>query len=261
MTALDDAHAAMEAAPDDDAARLAFHDRLASAELYLLLEREPEAAGRLDPRPFETSQGTFVLAFDRVERLAAFAEGEAPYAALSGRVLAAMLAGRGLGLALNPGVAPSSHLMAADAVAWLAETLSDAPDELEAVPRELSPPGGLPERLLTALDAKLASARGLARMAYLAQVTWETGARGHLLAFIDATRGAEGALARAVREALVFSGLEAGALDVAFFAASQPISARLARVGLRFDLPKFEAAVAPDPAGPGMDPDRPPRLR
>ncbi len=259
-TPLDEAHAAMDAAPGDDAARLAFHDRLASAELYLLLTREPERGDALDPHLFETSQGTFVLAFDRVERLAGFAEGSAPYAALSGRVLAAMLAGKGIGLALNPGVAPSSYLMAPEAVTWLAETLSDAPDEMEARPEELSPPGNLPDRLLTALDGKLASARGLARMAYLAGVTWETGAKGHLLAFVDATPGAEGALARAVREALVFSGLEAGALDVAFFAAHDPVAGRLARVGLRFDLPKFEAAVA-EPTAPGTDPDRPPRLR
>jgi hypothetical protein len=259
MTPLDEARAAMEAAPEDEGARLAFHDRLASAELYLLLTKEPEAGEALDPRLFATSQGTFVLAFDRVERLAAFAEGSAPYAALSGRVLAAMLAGEGIGLALNPGVAPSSHLMAPEAVGWLAETLSDAPDELEARPTELSAPGDLPDRLLTALDGKLAAARGLARMAYLVGVTWETGATGHLLAFVDAAPGAEGALARAVREALVFSGLEAGALDVAFFGAPDPVAARLARVGLRFDLPKFEAAVAESPA-PGMDPG-PPRLR
>lgn len=258
-TPLDDAHAAMEAAPGDDAARLAFHDRLASAELYLLLDREPEDGEALDPRLFETSQGSFVLAFDRVERLSDFAEGSAPYAALSGRILAGMLAGQGVGLALNPGVAPSAYLMPPEAVTWLSETLSEAPDELEARPRELAPPGDLPERLLTALDAKLASARGLARMAYLAGVTWEGGARGHLLAFIDATPGAEGALARAVREALVFSGLEAGALDVAFFAAHDAVAARLARTGLRFDLPRFEARVAPAP--PGSDPDAPPRLR
>ncbi len=259
-TPLDDARSAMEAAPEDEGARLAFHDRLASAELYLLLTREPERGDALDPRLFETSQGTFVLAFDRVERLAAFAEGEAPYAALSGRILAAMLAGNGVGLALNPGVAPSSYLMPPEAVSWLSETLSDAPDELEARPSELSPPGDLPERLLTALDGKLASARGLARMAYLTGVTWESGAAGHLLAFVDATPGAEGALARAVREALVFSELEAGALDVAFFAAHDTVAGRLARVGLRFDLPKFEAAVA-EPAAPGTDPEKPPRLR
>ncbi|WP_375261492.1 SseB family protein [Palleronia sp.] len=257
-TPLDDAHAAMEAAPDDDTARLAFHDRIASSEMFLLLTQEPERGDALDPRLFDTSEGRFVLAFDRLERLTEFAEGGSPYAALPGRTLVQMLTGRGIGLALNPGVAPSSHLMAPDAVTWLAETVADAPAEAEEVPKDLTAPKELPERLLTALDGKLASAQGLARMAYLTGVTWESGAKGHLLAFIDAAPGAEGALARAVREALVFSGLEAGALDVTFFPAHSPVAARLARVGLRFDIPKFEPA---DRKAPGSDPNAPPRLR
>ena len=38
-TPLDAAHAAMEAAPEDDAARLRFYERLADSELFLLLRR------------------------------------------------------------------------------------------------------------------------------------------------------------------------------------------------------------------------------
>lgn len=258
QTPLDLAHAAMEAAPHDDSMRLAFYERLADAELYLLLLREPEG-GAIDPRVFETSEGQFVLVFDRAERLAEFAEGEAPYAALSGRVLVAMLAGQGTGLALNPGVAPSSFLATPMVVDWLTETLAEAPDEAFARPVEVAPPGDLPEKLLSSLDAKLATATGLASMAYLARATFDTGGTTHLLAFIGTAPGAEGALARAVREALVFSGLEAGALDVTFLDAADPISARLARVGLRFDLPRFEAT--PAPSAPGRDPDRPPKLR
>ena len=48
-TPLDQAHAAMEAAPEDDAARLRFFERLADSELFILLDKEPEGdriAGR-----------------------------------------------------------------------------------------------------------------------------------------------------------------------------------------------------------------------
>ena len=55
---------------------------------------------------------------------------------------------------------------------------------------------------------------------------------------IDALSDAQGAIAQAVNEALTFSGLEAAALDVAFFASSDPIAAKLAKTGLRFDLPQ-----------------------
>jgi len=257
-TPLDRAHAAMEAAPGDEAARLGFYERLADGELFLLLAAEPDG-GAVEPEIFETAEGHFVLVFDRVERLAAFTGRSAPYAALSGRAVTDMLAGQGLGLGVNLGVASSAILIPPEAVGWLAETLGARPRELAEKPETLAPPAGLPERLVAGLDVKLAASAGLARMAYLASVTYRGGRRAHLLALIDPVPGANEALARAVGEALIFSGLDAGELDVAFFRAADPVSARLAKVGLRFDLP--EARTAEAPRAPGTDPARPPKLK
>lgn len=259
-TPLDTAHAAMTAAPEDAAARLAFYARLADSELFLLLTEEPRGDD-ISPESFDVADGTYVLAFDRAERLAAFSGRAAPYAALSGRVLAGMLAGQGIGLGVNLDVAPSAILIPAEAMSWLADIVAHAPDEVEAGISELHPPAGLPEALLTALDAKLASAGGLAAMAYLAAVTYADGSRGHLLGFVDAHAPARGALAKAAGEALSFSGVEAGAMDVGFFDASDPVAAALARVGLRFDLPQPQAPLRADPKPPGSDPDAPPILR
>lgn len=257
-TRLDQAYARMAAAPEDDTARLAFYERLAESELYLLLDREPEGDA-VSPQIFDTEDGRFVLAFDREERLATFAGGPAPYAALSGRGLTEMLSNAELGIGLNLGVTTSETLIPSEAVAWLNLTLAERPTETGDIPRELHPPAGLPERLIETLDGKLASAAGLARMAYLTGVTWRNGTTGHLLAIIDPLPGAEPSLARAVGEALVFSGLEAGVLDVTFLNATDPAAARFAKVGLRFDLP--EPPEAEGPASPGMDPEKPPRLR
>lgn len=245
-TALDGAFAAMEAG--GDAERLAFYSLVAASELYLLMEGD-------DPAAFETSEGRFVLAFDAEDRLAAFACGPAPYAALSGRSIAAMLGGTDTGLGLNFGAA-SETLLPAGAIAWLNDTLTESPDEAEDRPETILPPSGLPESVVSALDQRLAAAGDLARMAYLVGVGWPGGRQGHLLAVIDAVPGAEPALARAIREALVFSGVEAGSLDVAFFAATDPIAARLAKHGLRFDLPE-----TPVTRPPGGDPTKPPKLR
>ena len=258
-TQLDAAHAAMMQAPNDDAARLRFYERLADGELLILLDEEP-LGDKIKPALFPVEDQTFVLAFDRAERLGEFVGLVAPYAAMSGRALAAMLAGQGIGIALNPEVAPSSILIPADAVDWLEQTLSNGPAHVEARIVEVRPPAGLPEDLIAALDRKLASAAGLAKMAYLAAVSYEGGAQGHLLAFVDAIEAAQGALATAVGEALTFSGIEAGAIDVAFLAPSDPMAARLSRVGLRIDLPVPEAPVTPG-ANPGMDPSRPPKLK
>ena len=259
MTPLDAAHAAMEAAPQDDAVRLRFYERLADSELFLALEGEP-GGDQITPRIFPVEDQSFVLVFDREERLADFAEGTAPYAVLSGRGLAAMLSSQGIGLAVNPG-APSSILIPAEAVDWLADTLSEAPEEVEETPEEIAPPSGLPEALITALDTKLATAGGLARLAYLSAVTYAGGRKSHLLAFVDPVPGAESALARAAGEALTFSGIEAGVMDVGFFRASDPVCAKLAKTGLRFDLPEPAKADHVPGSAPGMDPDMPPKLR
>ncbi|MFY0692629.1 MAG: SseB family protein [Paracoccaceae bacterium] len=259
-TPLDRAHSAMQTAPEDDAARLGFYERLADSELFLLLEAE---AGDADIRPavFELEETACVLAFDRQERLAEFTDTPTPFVALSGRSLAEMLAGHDLGLGLNLGVAPSAILLPAEAVSWLHETLSHAPTEIEARPVEILPPSGLPDSLVAGLDLKLAAAAGLARFAYLAKVEYSGSVTNHMLAFIDPVPGAEGALAQAGNEALLFSGIEAGQMDISFFNASDPMAAKLARVGLRFDLPEAPANTAQERAAPGSDPDKPPRLR
>ena len=80
-----------------------------------------------------------------------------------------------------------------------------------------------------------------------------------MLAFIDVAAGAENALARAVGEALTFSGLEAGVLDVAFLASRDPSVSALLAAGLHFDLPELLMPEAPK--APGMDPANPPKLR
>jgi hypothetical protein len=260
ITPLDTAHQAMEAAPDDDAARLRFYERLADSELFLMLTEEAQG-DKISPELFELADAAFVLVFDREERMGQFAGRPVPYAALSGRAIAQMLSGQGIGLAVNPEVAPSSILLPPQAVAWLTDTLGHGPQEAEARPVEFNTPRGLPDVLLVSLDAKLATAAGLARKAYLAEVIYDDGTRGHLLGLTGVAEGAEAALARAGNEALVFSGVEAGMLDVAFLSDSDPAAAQLARVGLRFDLPEPETPERVERIAPGSDPEKPPILR
>lgn len=259
MTEIDTAHAAMVADEADDIARLRFYERLADSELFMLLEAEAEG-DQIKPAMFEAEDQSFVLIFDREERMSEFyGKDIAPYAALSGRGMAQMLEGQRIGMALNMGVAPSAMLVPAEAVDWLAQTLGSDPEEVDGQITELTPPSGLPETLLEALDRKLATAAGLAVEAYLCGVTFDGGGRGHMLAFVGTIEGAEAALTAAVNEALVFSGIEAGMLDVAHLTGDDPVSARVAKVGLRFDLPTPQMPSQPG-ANPGMDPNKPPKL-
>lgn len=238
---------------------LPFYNIFVSAELFLLLTEEPKGDD-IRPEIFATEEGRFVLAFDREDRMAQFVGRPAAHVALPGRALADLLEGHGIGIALNPDVAPSSQLIPAEAVDWIAEAQADDPEERADRIAEITAPN-VPEPLLVALDATLAGAVGAAPRAYLVATVMEDGARGHLLAFVGAQEGAEAGLAQAVSEALAFSGLEAASLDVGFFGSVDPMSARLSAVGLRFDLPQLAAPRSSAPSAPGMDPDRPPKLR
>ena len=159
QTPLDLAHAAMDAAPDNDAARLRFYERLADCELFLLLNKEAEG-DQINPETFDLGEVQFVLVFDREERLAQFVGKSAPYAAVSGRVIAQMIVGQGIGLGVNLEVAPSQMLIPPEAVTWLTDTLSHSPDEVEARAEELYAPKGLPDPPTMALASSIAKSSG-----------------------------------------------------------------------------------------------------
>lgn len=260
MTELDALHAAMQAG--DEAEGLAFWRAFADAELFLLLEAEA-GDGVVQPRLFDLAEGRLILAFDTEERLAAFAGAPLPYAALPGRVIAQEMAGQGLSLGLNLGSdAASETVLPPEALDWLIEMLDQAPPEaLEAQIVEVLPPR-VPQQVMEALARALSGlpGQGAAVGAYLAGVRYGDGRRGQLLAVTGLAPSVEAKLARAVTEALAFSGIEAGALDLAFPAEGDALVARLLRVALVLQGEAPEAA--PEQAtGPGMDPGRPPRLR
>ena len=262
ITALDLAHQALELDPENDAAHLRFYHLLADSELFLLLDGDPDGAEEVSPQLFPLEVGDAVLAFDREDRLADFAEGPAPYAALPGRVIVQMLAGQGVSLGLNLGVAPSSFLMPAEAIDWLADTLSLVPETGDATPEGFAAPD-LPDGLMEDLADKLSRLAGQAEAVVLAKVVYDDGGEGHLMAFLGAAADREAGLAKAVGEALAFSGLPASVIDVAFFAPDEPLAQAMAQVGLRLDmpLPEPEEEVEVVRLGPGMDPTKPPILR
>jgi len=262
MTLLDSAHAAMLADPEDDFARLRYYRTLADTELFVLLATEAQG-DTLEPQVFGLEDGPVLLAFDTEERLAGFTGMPAPYAAVPGRVMAARMAGQGLGLAVNLGAA-SGWIVVAPAVDWLAGVLAQAPVQARGLPVALHAPGEVDPVLAEAIALALAGAGGRASGAVLAQAAWAgDGGHGLLLACLDVAPDAEAALAQALAEALAFSGLEDGAIDLVFLSSRTAIAAQVQAIGQPLRLPKAPAAppAAAGPAAPGMDPDRPPRLR
>jgi hypothetical protein len=265
-TPLDLAQMAADEDPADDAARLRFWGILADAELFVLTEGDAPPASGEAPRPqvFDLSEGRFVMAFDREDRLAAFAGAPAPYAAMPGRVLARALAGQGVGMGLNLGVAPSEQLLPAEALAWLAAAVDGAARGGEAIggvarPEAILPPGGAAHGWLPHAAGRLS---GLPVRLWFAAARWPGGEAGPVLVVTGAPPGSEGAIAQAIAEAKVFAGAEDEPLDVAFAAPGDPLALAAAAAGQEVAVPAPEPRGEPPAAkGPGTDPDRPPRLR
>ncbi|WP_417807941.1 SseB family protein [Thioclava sp.] len=266
MTPYDRAHAAMLAEPDNESKRLAIYDRLADAELFLLLESEPEDEN-ITPQVFAADEGDFVLVFDTEERMAEFADAAQPYAALPGRVIAQHLVGEGIGLGVNLGVAESAMLLPPEALDWLTETLAQTPAQAQGRPVGFSAPALSPAilaLLMPAYQAKLDQLAGIAQAAVLGGVTYDDGHRGHVLAVIGAHEHFRPGIAKAMGEALTFSGLDAGELDVTFLDPEDEAAQLLLDQGLVLHIPEpveEEVQEITPGAAPGMDPSKPPILR
>ncbi len=266
QTSLDTAMQRMQASPDDAAARLRFHSELINSEIFVLLEEEARG-DNLRPRVFDLADAHAVLAFDSEARMVGFAGQRVAYAALPGRVLVTMLveARAGLSLIVNAD-APHAELLPPELLDWLAQTLAAPPPVAdEAMPEGFSAPE-LPASslalLVPALERRLSGVPGL-QAAVLAEVSWQGGARGPVLALAGVPEPARPALARAVAEALELSGLADSGLDVVF--PGPAAMARIAEVGRPLARAPFapSTGVTDGMSGttPGMDPSRPPRLK
>ena len=171
-TPLDAAYRAQEADPDP-VLRLRFHERVLDAELLLLLA-EAAVGDRLRPEIFELAEGRFALAFDRDDRLAAFVGAPAPFVALAGRRLVALLAGQGVGIGLNLG-APSAMLLPAASVEWMAGMAGEGPPQAAERLRAVAAPGDVPPGLIAALGPKLAAMAGVVGAAHLVEARFAGG--------------------------------------------------------------------------------------
>ena len=267
-TNLDRAHEQMQLRPDDDALRARFMSLLADCELFLPLKQEPKG-DEIAPELLDLEGGTYLRAYDSEERLSQgcqnAGEGGVPYIALSGRILARMLAGSQVGLALNLNVAPSSMLLSNDMMRWVNEVLDHAPETAQGHIASLHAPRQFAGSFLDVLSAKLVFSASLAQAFWLCRVVYKSGEEADVLAILGAEARVEEALAKAVQEAVLLAGEGDTVLDVLFLTGDEPLVAALERLGERLIFERSEEAPnTPQntfPTPPSRDPDKPPILR
>ncbi|MFB9222556.1 SseB family protein [Paracoccus cavernae] len=250
MTALDD----LSPIPFHEASEIArarILSRLADTELYVALTAEP-SHDRAEMEIFDLSGTTSALACDTEDRLAGFFGRAVAYAAMPGRVLAAMLAQEGHALLVNPGQ-PSEMFLDGGALDWLGQALANTPDEGGTLrPSWMTAP--TPEAVslfIEPLSQRLSDMAGLASRAALVAAVWPDGRRGHLLLIHGCTEDRRPALAKAFAELFAFLPPIEGGVDVGFSEVELPQGALL------LEVPE---PPAPEPA-PKRDPSLPPRLR
>ena len=250
-------------------------DALMGAELLLLLEA-PMQGDSLRPVLLELEAGPTALAFDAETRLAAFGGGT-DYAAINGLALAGMLGAQGVNLAVNPGVAPSELFHEAAALVWMAEAAASETRAEAARVGRLGPPRSAGAPLVAALDGRLAALAGYLAEAWLVEAApaEPDGAPSLLLILRErpgldlAGKKALDAAAEARREAMVtalsrsarLAAPEGPELAAMFAEDGAPALSAARRFGLGFELPEPEAPRKAAPSAPGMDPDKPPKLR
>lgn len=258
MTPLDQALAAMVADPEVEGLRRAYFDRLSIVELFLLLEAEPESdEDTVNPRVFPLEDGPVVLAFDTEQRLADFA-GEAFYLGLRGAELIELVASSRLGLGINFGTDGSEFMMAPEDAAWLSTRLAGQTRQVTGPLSRLERPAAN-EELLTALDARLATAGGVLREAILVGAAAPSGPPGLVLVLVDIGEADAAQLSRSISQALAVLGQDVQ-LDVTALAHSDPRLGKIRQLGLAFSVPEPEPETPVERLGPGLDPDKPPKL-
>lgn len=257
-TRLDQAFYQMAMAPHDDAARLAWYETFADTELFLMLEQEPEAAN-ITPALFDLTDGRFALVFDLEDRLAAFAGEVVPYAALPGRVIVAALAGQGVGICVNLEAAPSAFVMPAEAVDWLHGALNQSPEEATGQLAPWVEPQDL--ALGVAFFRKFDGKPLPAASVWFAGLRRDKDTAVHAFVFVDVVAGFEEALAKATSETVMFAGHDPAGVEILFLTADQ--AKGIEGPGKCLWVPPATPGPipAPEPAAPGTDPSRPPRLR
>ena len=231
--------------------RVAFFEYFASTEFHLALEKEA-GDGVLHPASFDTSDGIFALAFDSEEAMADFTGGGA-HATLPGRVLAAILAPKGIGICLDPEHDPT--LLVPSDLEWLVEALARPPIPVQSEIRNLQKLDEIPDALLAGIKRRVSPAPGLATHAILA-------ASGDVpvIAIIGAKAQSQAALAGSFQEALTFSG-DPREWSIAFLNPTRDIAKRFQETGLVIPFPEIETGSTDTRPAPGSDPDNPPILR
>ncbi len=222
-----------------EAELLRFYQVLAGSDLLVLLDASDENEVP-EPKIIPVEAGHYVLVFDLKERVTELTGYDAPTSRVTGREVFQLMRGRGIGVAVNMGEAPSAMLIPGDAIDWICDTLDEsaarnpaptpAPAPAPGRFKALLAPHNFPDTLHLALNEKLGPVADLYDRALLLRAEYDDGQSGYLVAFSAVEDANRGMIAASVNDALAtFRGKDV-ALDIAFMSRDEPLLDRIGRV-------------------------------
>lgn len=235
VTAIERAYSEMITGGEAELVR--FYQLLAGSDLLVLLDAS-DGNEVPEPKVIPVEAGHYVLVFDLKERVTELTGYDAPTSRVTGREVFQLMRGRGIGVAVNMGEAPSAMLIPADAIDWICDTLDAAADKPAGPPpapaagrfKALLAPHNFPDTLQLALNDRLGPVADLFDKALLLRAEYDDGQSGYLVAFSAVEEGSRGVIAACVNDALAtFRGKDV-ALDIAFMARDEPLLDRIGRV-------------------------------
>lgn len=254
---LQQAQIASVAEPEDEQLRTAFYARLVETEFCLLLS-EAATNEQMTPNLYTEGDNRYVIAFEDEGDLLEFNQEAAHFAALPGRALVQMLVGHDVGLLINGNDLEKSILLSTKHISWLAETLSQAPQERSGALSDILAPEPIKAEHRAAIQDQLHKCAGLLVEAYHITVVEQEQNQRQTLIFSGTTEASAKQIAQMIQDVVSFQDDPSLDLDVAFLDFRAPIMQHIRQIGSAFDVPFPEAPATPK--APGSDPDNPPKL-
>lgn len=254
-TRLDVVYQRMQSSPESETAGLRFYEAFCDANLCVLINADTSM------QVFETSQGKIVLAFDTDERVAEFISEATEFIKIAGRDLVMQLLASETGIGLNLNVAPTSQILSPDILTWLSEFLAESSsfsiDQVVAI----SPPDQWLDDHKTAISTQLEKYAGMIASAYFCSVTYSDNTVADAVFIVDCDPTTEAVLFTALVESQKFLDKNTAEIAIKFISPDNQEFPEICRVGEEIVISKLTVIHTSAPTAPGMDPDKPPKLR
>ncbi len=227
-------------------------------ETLLRVLLEESDAKDPDMEVFAISDGKFVLAFDTDENFSAFVDRPRLCSRITGRDLLKALAGKNIGVIVNANAIEGAAFLTPEQVSWALE-MSDQSLEIHVSTNSSVARANPSDEVLDIIQRNFNELGGFVDAAYLCNIQDDQGNEALTLALVNCAAEAQLTALLTASDMSRFN--PKTAVAIALVEAGSEIEQKLQQIGVRIEFKVKPQPVSLTATAPGMDPDRPPKLR